>query len=92
MSGCSNPRSVASVQITATRINGGGVEKCSHTDPDRTHYSIYLRAKDGTVEWVADFAPQHLTTAMIEAVRLSMAHFVPIEPMEGMDLAVVRGK
>jgi len=75
-----------SVQVTATVVNGGGVEMCVLGDKDRTHISVYVRYSDGTVQWQSDFSVKHhnaYTAAVIYAAKLSMRYGIPIEPIVG---------
>lgn len=81
-----DPKSIVAIQLTATRINGGGVEMTSLADPNRTHLSLYFRYNDGSAEWLRDLPVQDVGPALTAAAKLSMQYQVPIERMEGLSL------
>ena len=83
----SNPKHVVAIQLSATIVNGGGVEMCSISDPNRTQYSLYLRQADGSARWVKDMSVNDFGKALIEAAKLSILYGVMIEPVEGLDVA-----
>lgn len=84
------PSPPASVQIQTTIHDEHGVEVCSQHDMQATHWSVYIRGKDGLAAHVKDFplnADTKLegnrgmarTSALCLAARLSMENQVPIE-------------
>ena len=83
------PNPVVSIQVQTTRLTGGGVEVVSYTSNSATHWSLYLRRKDGMCEWVKDLeiktqpsASTRYGDAMIAAAKLSMEHKAFIEKVQ----------
>lgn len=81
-----DPNHVVSIQVQTTFLTGAGVEVVSYTSNKATHWSLYLRRKDGMCEWVKDLeikdTPSSNTRygdAMIAAAKLSMEHSAYIE-------------
>ena len=84
-----DPNPVVSIQVQTTVLTGAGVEVVSYTSNTATHWSLYLRRKDGMCEWVKDLeingAPNSSTRygdAMIAAAKLSMEHKAFIEQVQ----------
>lgn len=77
---------VASIQVAATRQSADRFEVVGENAIDRTHWSVYLRDKEGLVTHVEDykisgFGGPARADALQHAAALSMEHQVPIEPI-----------
>lgn len=75
---------VASIQVAATRFDGGDICVVEESDTTKTHYSVYTRGLDGLCNHVKDFDEKgEMEMARIEAMAfaadLSMQYQVPIE-------------
>jgi len=79
-----------SIQVAATSHSSCDIHVVEEQHPLKTHYSVYLRDKDGLCEHVEDFSCDHTLhqqamarmQAVYLAANLSMQHQVPIEPIE----------
>lgn len=83
------PNPIVAIQVQTTLLTGAGVEIVSYTSNKATHWSLYVRRKDGTAEWIKDLEINGTTSsntrygdAMIEAAKQSMKHGVPIEQVK----------
>ncbi|ATW58050.1 hypothetical protein CNR34_00117 [Pseudomonas phage nickie] len=78
-------RNFVSIQVQPTILTGRGAELVSIKNGDSTHWSIYLRKPEGTVEWLEDIAINKgnpgtaFSKAHIRAAELSMQYQLPIE-------------
>ncbi|QOC57968.1 hypothetical protein phiK7B1_113 [Pseudomonas phage phiK7B1] len=77
-------RKIVSIQVQTTRLTGGGAETVPYLDGKATHWSVYVRYKNGEVQWLADTPVDRCSsegrrTALVFAAELSMEHGVPIE-------------
>lgn len=81
----SDPNPVVSIQVQTTFLTGAGVEVVSQSSKKATHWSLYLRRKDGRCCWQFDIeiptgkAGTAWGDAMIAAAKLSMEHSAYIE-------------
>ena len=79
------PVNFVSIQVQTTILSGRGAEAVSIKNGGATHWSLYLRRPDGSVEWLEDVTinktnPSHaFNDAHIRAAKLSMQWQVPIE-------------
>lgn len=76
--------SYASIQVQTTDQTGDSIEVCDSDSPRATHWSVYLRGKDGLAEWVADYPIRGKgalakTSALLKAVELSQQYHAYIE-------------
>lgn len=73
-----------SIQICPTYNDGEDVERVSVGDERATHWSVYLRNREGLVTWQKDFSCEEYddmakNLAILYAAKLSRTHFIPIE-------------
>lgn len=73
-----------SVQVCPTYNDGEDVEQVPEGDERTTHWSVYLRSREGLVTWQKDFSCKEYeemakTLAILYAAKLSREHFIPIE-------------
>lgn len=75
----------ASIQVAKTIQEGDDVEVCAVDSPHATHWSIYVRGKDGLADWYADFyaltGKDIAEEVMRKAAELSSRFNVPLEPI-----------
>lgn len=73
-----------SIQVVKTIQEGEDTEVCAVDSPHATHWSIYVRGKDGLADWFNDYSltsPTAELDTMQKAAELSTRYGVPIEPI-----------